>query len=92
MTTEVTLTATMRTASSQALSECSHSQVPKMSQVSTRKPTKPRTCWSRSRALRWPRRRATNRVKGRLPSIMKITATQCTAGWLQLASELSEVE
>ncbi|MOA36780.1 hypothetical protein D3C78_1583240 [compost metagenome] len=55
-------------------------------------PSKPCTCWSRSNALRLPRRVATYRVKGRLPRIMNSTATQCTAGCDQLASEASEVE
>ncbi|MNN79647.1 hypothetical protein D3C81_1963090 [compost metagenome] len=69
-----------------------HSQVPNPRQVISRKPRKPRTCWSRNSALRWPRRKATYRVKGRLPSSMNTTATQCTAGWGQCASEESEVE
>ncbi|MCY1377980.1 hypothetical protein D9M69_655800 [compost metagenome] len=43
-------------------------------------------------ALRLPRKVATYRVKGRLPSIMNSTATQCTAGCAQLASDRSEVE
>ena len=39
-----------------------------------------------------PRRVATYRVKGRPPKIISTTATQCTAGWVQLASDESEVE
>ncbi|MNJ52228.1 hypothetical protein D3C77_475530 [compost metagenome] len=56
VTTEVTFSATWRSASSQCRSVVAQYQVPSTNQVANSMASKPWTCWSLIKALRLPRR------------------------------------